>query len=243
MAAKRKSVSTKSVAAAPAPDPSPTPIPGWQRKFAALGQSPWGFVLCSLILLLPCYWQPRVEAGDLSSHIYNSWLAQLIESGKLDGLVIVSQTTNILFDFILSGLFRALGPEPAQRIAVSIAVLTLIWGAFAFVSTAAGRRAWNLLPCIAMLAYGWVFHMGFFDFYLSMGLCFWGLALTWNLRPKRVALAIPVFLLAYLAHALAFAWALALAAFLWASTKLPERKRTLLTAVSIALMLLVRVAV
>jgi len=243
MREKRKSVPSRTAAANP-PAPTPeAPPSAWQLKFAALGRSRWVFVLLSILLLLPIYWQPRVEAGDLSSHIYNSWLAQLIESGKLQGLVIVSQTTNVLFDFLLNTLFRTVGPELAQRIAVSIAVLTLIWGAFAFVSTAAGRRAWNLLPCIAMLAYGWVFHMGFFDFYLSMGLCFWGLALTWELKPKLVAIAVPVFLLAYTAHALAFAWAIALAAFLWASTKLPERKRTLLTAVSIAMMLLVRVAV
>jgi hypothetical protein len=200
-------------------------------------------VLASILLLAPCYWQPLVEAGDLSSHIYNSWLAQLIETGRMQGLVIVSQTTNVLFDFILSGLFRAVGPELAQRLAVSLAVLTLIWGAFAFVSAAAGRRAWNLLPCIAMLGYGWVFHMGFFDFYLSMGLCFWGLAFTWGLKPKGVAIAVPIFLLAYSAHALAFAWALALAVFLWVATKLPERKRALLTAGAMGLMVLVRLAV
>ena len=239
MAAKRKSPPSQAVAV----DPPPAPTPEWQLKIAAFGRTPWAFVLASLILLLPCFWQPRVEAGDLSSHIYNSWLAQLIESGKLQGLVIVSQTTNVLFDFILSGLFKTFGPELAQRLAVSIAVLTLIWGAFAFVSAAAGRRAWNLLPCIAMLAYGWVFHMGFFDFYLSLGLCFWGLALTWDLRPKRFAVAVPVFVLAYTAHALAFAWAVALALFLWVATKLPERKRALLTASAIGLMLVLRLGI
>jgi hypothetical protein len=174
------------------------------------------YILASILLLVPCYWQARIQAGDLSSHIYNSWLAQLTEAGKLPGLIVAHQFTNILFDVMLSGLFRALGPDLAQRIAVSIAVLVFVWGAFAFVSASAGRRAWNLLPCIAVLAYGWVFHMGFFDFYLGLGLSFWGLALAWELQPKRMAAALGVFVLAFLAHALACAWGLAFVAFLWA---------------------------
>ena len=86
-------------------------------------------------------------------------------------------------------LFGVFGAEWAQRIAVSIAVLTFVWGAFAFVSAVARGRAWHLLPCIAMLAYGWVFHMGFFNFYLSMGLCFWAMRLAWDLSPRRVSIA------------------------------------------------------
>ena len=45
------------------------------------------YVPLSILVLLPVYWQPRVQAGDLSSHIYNAWLAQLIEAGRTDGHV------------------------------------------------------------------------------------------------------------------------------------------------------------
>ena len=41
------------------------------------------YLLVSALLLAPCYWQRRIQAGDLSSHIYNSWLAQLAESGRV----------------------------------------------------------------------------------------------------------------------------------------------------------------
>src|SRR3954453_18495675 len=166
----------------------------------------WWYIAMSVLLLAPVYWQPRVQAGDLSSHIYNAWLAQLIENGRTQGLVIVSQTTNILFDLMLGGLFRLFGAELAQRISVSIAVLVFVWGAFRFVGVVGGQRAWHLLPCIAMLAYGWVFHMGFFNFYLSMGLCFWVLSLTWEWTRRGIALAVPIFLLAYVAHALPVVW-------------------------------------
>src|SRR5215510_7911536 len=100
----------------------------------------WWYIALSFLMLAPVYWQPRIQAGDLSSHIYNAWLAQLIESGRTQGLAIASQTTNLLFDLLLGGLFRLLGPEPAQRIAVSLAVLVFVWGAFAFAGAVAARR-------------------------------------------------------------------------------------------------------
>ena len=71
----------------------------------------WWYAVLSIFLLVPVYWQPRVQAADISSHIYNAWLAQLIETGRAHGLVIVSQTTNILFDLMLSGLFRLFGAD------------------------------------------------------------------------------------------------------------------------------------
>jgi len=137
------------------------------------------FTAVSLLLLVPCYWQPRLQAGDISSHIYNAWMSQLIESGRTEGLMMVRQTTNILFELLLGVLFRIFGPEFGQRMAVSIVVLVFVWGAFAFISAVIGRRSWSVMPCLAMLAYGWVFHMGFFNFYLSMGLCCWAMALAW----------------------------------------------------------------
>jgi hypothetical protein len=207
------------------------------QSTTAAGRVRWLYGLLSMVLLAPCYWQPRLQAGDLSSHIYNAWLAQLIESGRADGLTLVRQTTNILFDLILGGLFRVVGPEGAQRIAVSIAVLTFVWGAFAFVSRVSGSRAWHLLPCIAMLAYGWVFHMGFFNFYLSMGLCFWVLALVWEPTARRIVLALPLLALAYLAHALPVAWACGLAGYVVLARRLSPPRRAALTAGFVALLL------
>jgi hypothetical protein len=201
------------------------------------------YVLASLLLLVPCYWQSRLQLGDLSSHIYNAWLAQLIESGRAPGLAIVPQTTNVLFDLLLSGLFKTLGVEAAQRISVSLAVLAFVWGAFAFVSVVSGRRAWGLMPAIAMLAYGWVLHMGLLDFYLSLGLCFWALALAWEWKPRRVAAAVPVLILAYGAHGLPVAWTVTLLAYLWLARRMTPRKRAIMMAASLAAMVVARAVV
>jgi hypothetical protein len=212
----------------------------------------------SLLLLVPCYWQARVQAGDLSSHIYNSWLAQLIEGGRAPGLTIATQTTNVLFDLILSALFRAAGPAAAQRIAVSLAVLIFVWGAFAFVSAVAGRRPWHLLPAVAMLAYGWVYHMGFCNFYLSLGLCFWGLALVWKAAgkaagnaaemaagnaagdwsPGRMLCAVAIFAAAWLAHALPVAWAAGLSVYLLVASRVSPRARVYAMAGSLLAMVI-----
>src|SRR5450432_2251692 len=69
------------------------------------------YAALSLLLLAPCFWQPRLEGGDLSSHIYNSWMSGMIENGRTMGVLTVHQWTNILFDLMLSGLFKLFGAE------------------------------------------------------------------------------------------------------------------------------------
>jgi hypothetical protein len=208
----------------------------WNAPLRALFRSRLAYPALSVILLAPCYWQPRIQAGDLASHVYNSWLAQLIESGHAEGLIVARQTTNVLFDLILSGLFRIAGAEAAQRISVGLAVLIFIWGAFAFTSAVSRRQPWNLLPCIAMLAYGWVFHMGFFNFYMALGMCFWAMALVWEPRPWRIAAAAAILALAYVGHALPVAWCACLLAYLGIARRLPERLRPYLTLAALLLM-------
>ena len=183
------------------------------------------YLFASLALIAPCFWQKRIQAGDLSSHIYNAWLAHWIQTGHAPGLAVVPQTTNVLFDLILSALLGPFGAGGAQKIAVSAAVLVFSWGAFAFAAAVSGRRPWWMLPAIAMLAYGWVFHIGFFNFYLSLGLCQWALALIWKPTFKRLAIAAGVLLLAYTAHGLPVAWAAALAVYFWLWRTLPPRRR------------------
>jgi hypothetical protein len=166
----------------------------------------------------------------------------MVETQRLQGLVVVNQPTNVLFDLILGSLFRALGPDLAQRIAVSIAVLIFAWGAFALASAAAGKRAWPVLPCIAMLAYGWVFHIGFFDFYTGLGLSLWAMAAVWNPSPKRLAAAAIMLALAFLAHALAFAWGAAFVVYIVADGHFGPARRLQLTLAGLAALALGRLA-
>jgi hypothetical protein len=196
-----------------------------------------------LALLAPCFWQPRIQAGDLSSHVYNSWLTRMAESGRAQGLSVAPQATNVLFDLMLGALFRICGPDAAQRISVGVAALLFLTGAFAFVSAASGRQAWNVLPCIAMLAYGWVFHMGFFNFYLAMGLSLWAMALLWRPRPWRVAAAVALLALAYLAHALPVVWCVASMGYVALARRLSPRQVACLTAAVLLLMAVLSFAI
>jgi hypothetical protein len=214
---------------------APRPL-ALRTQIANLVASRGLYPLFSLIVLAPCYWQTRIQAGDLSSHIYNAWLAWLIRDGHAPGLEIVFQKTNILFDLLLSALLHRCGPEAAQRIAVSLVVLVFVWGAFAFVCAVSRTRPLYLLPSIAMLAYGWVFHMGLFNFYLSLGLSFWVLALAWNPTVKRVAIAAPMAVLAYTAHALPLAWALGLLAYVFVARRIRRKAVTAIWVFSLVLL-------
>lgn len=82
----------------------------------------------SLLLLLPCFWQSRIQSIDLCSHVYNAWLASLIAHNQAPGLWIAHQSDNVLFDLILAWLFPIVGAAAAQKIAVSISVLIFSWG-------------------------------------------------------------------------------------------------------------------
>jgi hypothetical protein len=199
------------------------------------------YVAASIAILIPCFWHSRIQAGDLGSHIYNAWLAQLVEAGRAPGLAIVPQSTNVLFDYLLKVLLDAFGADAAQHIAVPLAVLVFVWGAFTFVSRASEKQPWHLLPVVAMLAYGWVFRMGLFNFYISLGLCFWALATAWDFRPRGLAIAAPLLLVAYVAHGLPVVWAVALLGYRWLAQRLDARQRMMLLAVGLAGIVVARV--
>jgi hypothetical protein len=160
----------------------------------------------SLALLIPSLWHPRIEAGDLASHVYNAWLAQLIERGQAPGLYLARQWNNVLFDFLLLKLGNVLGLAAAQKILVPLSVLIFFWGTFALLAAVARRPPWFLLPCLAMLAYGWTFNVGFFNFYLSLAFGFFAIALIWRGRGRELLLVAPLAALALLAHPQGFLW-------------------------------------
>jgi len=205
-----------------------------------LARTPVRIGLISLLLLIPCFWQRHIEAVDLPSHLYNAWLAILIGEGKAPGLKIVFQSSNVLFDVMLSGLMRVVGPWGAEHIVVPLCVLVFVWGAFAAVCAVTRRRPWYMLAFIAMLAYGWVFHMGFMNFYLAAGLSFWAFALLWKPRSWTVLGALPLIALAWSAHPLPVVWLLGVMAYTWLARKIPPRARPILTFASLAALVILR---
>jgi hypothetical protein len=219
-------------------------LPG-QKNLAHKNRGWIAIPLFSAALLIPCFWQSRIQAADLSSHIYNAWLASQINQGAAPGLWISPQSNNVLFDLMLQWLFPHVGPDLAQRLAVSLSVLIFGWGATLFIFRSAEQRpaSWNwwfAAPSVAMLAYGFIFHMGFFNFYLSLGLCLWYLAIFWDARWRIRVLSAPLLILAWTAHPLPVVWAIGTAAYITAANGIQPRRRPLLLLLGLAVILTAR---
>lgn len=197
-------------------------------------------LVISTLILVPCFWHRHIEAGDLGSHVYNAWLAQLIEHGQAPGLRIAYPSTNILFDSLLSGLAKIFGLHAAELLSVSIAVLIFFWGAFALVAAASRRAPWFLAPAIAMVAYGWTFEIGFFNYYISLGLSFFALAILWRGTLRECTVAIVLIPLIYVAHPLGVIWLIAAAAYVRVASLIPPRVQLLLVAAAAAALYLLR---
>src|SRR6516225_6974445 len=187
-----------------------TPNPITKREIALA----W---LLSLTILVPCFWHRHIQAGDAASHLYNAWLAQLAGEGKAPGVYVVWQYNNVLFDLMLLYLGKMFGFGAAEKIAVGLCVLVLFWGVFTLATVEAGRRPWYLVPGLAMLAYGYVFTMGFMNYYLSLGLACFALAALWRGSRRGVVVAIVLAPVVMLAHPLGCLWLLAAGAYrlLW----------------------------
>jgi hypothetical protein len=184
---------------------------------------PLRILIASTLVLIPCFWHREIVSSDLGSHLYNAWLAQLIRHGQAPGLWLSSQHTNVLFDYLLSGFGAAFGLHAAEKIAVSISVLIFFWGVFALVSAATRRAPWYLSPCIALFTYGWTFHLGFFNYYLSLGLGFFGLAILWRGLRKEWILAAALAALSVVAHPLGLVWLMAAGAYVVTAEHLSHR--------------------
>ena len=197
-------------------------------------------LLFSLVILVPYFWQKRIQAIDLSSHVYNAWLASLSEQGKTPGVYVTRQWSNVAFDVGLEWLLVRVGPSAAQRIMVSATVLIFFWGAIALVAVISGENWWFTIPWVAVLTYGFVFHMGFFNYYLSLGICFWYLSVAWNGEKKRLFLAAPLLLLAWTAHPLPVIWAVGLLVYVLIARMLRPSQTAWLLAPGIVLLIGIR---
>jgi len=196
-------------------------------------------LLLSALLLIPVFWHHHIEAGDLGSHVYNAWLAQLVQKGTAPGVYSAWQWKNILFDLLLLSLSNLFGIAAAEKIAVALCVLLFFWSIFALIAVATRRPPWFLTPFLAMLAYGYVFHMGFMNYYLSIALACLGLSLVWSGRPKFQLFSLLLIPLMLLAHPLGAVWFLAAAAY-WLLWQHLPRWRIVFPLVGFAIILAIR---
>ena len=201
----------------------------------ALGKDltrPLGCIALSFVLVLPVIIFSPVS-GDRPSHVYNAWLAQLIERGEAPGLRLAPMTTNILYDTLLSAFAHFAGLRVAEKIVTSIFVLLFFWGMFSLAGALSGSLPWRLVPLVAMLCYGWTFTIGLMNFYGSIALGSLGVALWWSDRPGGRLIVLPLAALAWLGHPLGVVWLIA--AIGW--FELARRFRMVWTAGFVALLI------
>src|SRR5258705_13994633 len=92
----------------------------------------WLLILgISAAALIPCFWHKHIEAGDLGSHVYNAWLAELVQRGELSGLRIVPQWNNVAFDLLLSAFRKIVICLWYESLAASLFESIFFWGVFA----------------------------------------------------------------------------------------------------------------
>jgi hypothetical protein len=197
-------------------------------------QYTWRILGISALLLLPCLWHRTIVASDLGSHVYNVWLVQLIQHGQSPGLWLASRWNNVLFDYLLNFLGRFFSLAMAEKISVSLSVLAFFWGVFAFICAATRRAPWFLVPCIAMISYGYTFHMGFLNYYISLGLGFCGVAIFWRGRGWECIVPLLLAPVIILANPLGLVWMVAASAYIGAAERIPGRYYFLLVLGAIA---------
>lgn len=190
--------------------------------------------IISAALLIPCFWHRRIVASDLGSHLYNAWLAQLIRHGQVTEMHLAYQWTNVLFDYMLSAAGTFVSLHTAERIVVPICVLLFFWGSFAMVCAAAKRAPWFLAPFLALATYGWTFHIGLFNYYLSLGFAFFGIAVFW--RGKGWERLLPLILVPFivLAHPLGLLWLVAACVYVGIAERVPIPGQVVLLLVAAA---------
>ena len=185
------------------------------------------FLLVSAIVVIPCLWHRHIEAGDLGSHAYISWLANLVEQGRVPGLYIANQWNNIIVDLGLSRLGPRLGFATAEKIIVSGCALTFFWGAFALIAASTRRIPWAVTPAIAIVTYGFTFYAGFMNFYLSLGIAFFAAAVTWRATWFDWIVGALLAVLTLFAHPMGFGLLLALVIYIHVAESVPVRYRWL----------------
>jgi hypothetical protein len=200
------------------------------------------FLLTSFLMLIPCFWHRHIQAGDSGSHVYNAWLTDLVGKNQAPGVYVVWRWDNILFDLLLSAFGKFVSWGSAEKLAVSICVLAFFWGVFFLISTFSDKQPWTLIPALAMLVYGYTFHVGFFNYYLSIGLACVGLALVQRGGSRNFLLGVALSPLILLAHRLGFLWFLATASYLVLWKTFPKWK-LLLPALAVLGVIAMRVAV
>jgi len=178
-----------------------------------------------VVSVVPCFWAERAGTGDLLSHVYNVWLVQQIKAGQAPGLSLATTHTNILFDVLLDHLVAWFGFGMGTKLGLAIAVVIYTGGQIALWRAVAPRGWRAVSPLALMFSYGWLYAIGFVNFYIALGLGYFAIALLWKGRPTRsqTALVAALLLLGWTAHFVAVLMVVAVIGYFVIAARLSAR--------------------
>jgi hypothetical protein len=200
-----------------------------------------GYVVgLSAVVLIPCLWQPHVESSDLSGHMYNAWLALLVSQGKLPGLWIEGKWTNVLVDQLLSNSIRLFGAGTAEKIVPCLCALVFFWGAWYLIAALNKKPPLSIAILLLAFTYGVIFQWGFFNYYLSLGLCSFALAAASKRGSRGLLIAGILLIIGFYAQPLPVLWALSCAVYILVARTMRPRLRLILLAACIIGLIVIR---
>lgn len=170
-----------------------------------------GLVAIFVAALIPLSTTPVLPLIDLYNHLARYFvLAHLDQTPALqhDYSAGWSLLPNIGLDVIVTALLGVLPQTLAAHVVVGLIFLVQFAGLLAFNRALTGRTSWLVAVLIVPLLYSFILNWGFANFLLGLGLVF-ATAAWWLRMRDRVAVALPVTLVAataiFLTHGLAFA--------------------------------------
>jgi hypothetical protein len=164
--------------------------------------------LCLLLLayLLPVWWVGPLPTQDGATHVDN---ANILLHYSASPLYQQFYTLNPLFEtnrlghLLLAAFLMAFSPLLAEKLTVSLYLSGMVLGLF-FAFRRVGRRVWPTYLFALPWIYNYLFHMGFYNFVLSLPVLLVMLGMWWTERtrsrlPTLLCLS-GLSLLLYLAH-------------------------------------------
>ncbi len=145
----------------------------------------------SIFLIMTVAWVDYLPTNDGPQHIFAAHALRHLDdasAGYGRYLERGGAVTDIGFELSV-GLFGRLMPwRPAVRVTLCVFALVWAWGVMALAATLGHGRQWLGLLGFAT-ALQWLFYMGLFSYYLSVGIGFFVLALafapsTWTVRTR-----------------------------------------------------------
>ncbi|HEV7425719.1 MAG TPA: hypothetical protein VGQ46_05080 [Thermoanaerobaculia bacterium] len=173
------------------------------------------FLITALFHLLPIWRVHFVPTVDGPSHLYNAQVLHELANGTPEFTRVFRADLRPFPNWLGHVLlFLALGIAPpliAEKLVLSTIVLVFLGGCWKLAGVIDPRsRVYAFL--VMPLAYSLLLQMGFYNYFLGVGLAMFAVAASWE---RRTALTGTVLLLCYFAHAIPAMVALLMIAVIW----------------------------